>query len=207
MRYVFFAATRRFSQSPPRPTSTGRALERRAGRSLSIVEPAAARAAERSQRRSSKMPVDVAKAKSSPPTRSEGSWKKDDVILYHLGVGAGLERPTDAKELEYTYEKNLKTLPSFGVIPVFGSMFGMAGTGGVDINWALVLHGEQDIEIHRPIPTEATVENEARVADIFDKGKAALIIMEVKTREKGGEPLFTNRFSIFARGEGGFGGD
>jgi acyl dehydratase len=153
------------------------------------------------------MPVDVAKAKSAPPIRSEGSWKKDDVILYHLGLGAGLEKPTDEKELEYTFEKNLKTLPSFGVVPVFSSMFGMAGAGGIDINWALVLHGEQDIEIHRPIPTEAAVESEARVADIFDKGKAALIIMEVKTREKGGEPLFTNRFSIFARGEGGFGGD
>jgi acyl dehydratase len=153
------------------------------------------------------MPVDVAKAKSAPPTKSEGSWNKNDVILYHLGIGAGLERPTDAKELEYTYEKNLKALPSFAVVPVFSSMFGMAGSGGVDINWALVLHGEQDIEIHRPIPIEAAVESEARVADVFDKGKAALIIMEVKTKEKGGAPLFTNRFSIFARGEGGFGGE
>ncbi len=153
------------------------------------------------------MPIDVAKAKSAEPSRSTGAWQKDDVILYHLGVGAGLERPTDPKELEYTYEKSLKTLPSFGVIPVFGSMFGMAGVPGIDINWALVLHGEQDIQVHRPIPTEAEIENEGRVADIFDKGKAALIVLEVETREKGGAPLFTNRFSIFARGEGGFGGE
>ena len=39
------------------------------------------------------MPVDVAKAKSAPPTKSEGSWKKNDVILYHLGIGAGMGAP------------------------------------------------------------------------------------------------------------------
>ncbi len=70
-----------------------------------------------------------------------------------------------------------------------------------------MLHGEQDIEIHRPIPTSAEVENETRLAGIYDKGKAALIVLEVATKLKGGEPLFTNRFSIFARGEGGFGGE
>lgn len=51
------------------------------------------------------------------------------------------------------------------------------------------------------------MESEARVAGIYDKGKAALIVMDVDTKEKGGAPLFTNRFTIFARGEGGFGGE
>ncbi|MGH7804427.1 MAG: MaoC/PaaZ C-terminal domain-containing protein, partial [Candidatus Binatia bacterium] len=108
---------------------------------------------------------------------------------------------------EYTYEGNLKVLPSFGVVPVFGALGSLAGIPGVESNFALVLHGEQDIEIHRPIPTSAEVENETRLAGIYDKGKAALIVLEVATKLKGGEPLFTNRFSIFARGEGGFGGE
>jgi len=154
------------------------------------------------------MPIDVAKAKGATTPESQGSWGPDDVILYHLGIGAGLEKPTDPKELEYTYEQKLKALPSFGVIPVFDSFLaGMGGLPGVSINVALVLHGEQDIEIHKPIPTKAEVVSQGRVADIFDKGKAALMILEVETREKGGDKLFTNRFSIFARGEGGFGGD
>lgn len=154
------------------------------------------------------MPIDKDKAMAATFTSAEGSWNQDDVILYHLGLGAGLDKPTDAKELEYTYEKNLKALPSFGVIPVFDALGkGMGGTPGIEVNFALVLHGEQDIEIHRPIPVAAQVVNQPRIAGIYDKGKAALIIMEVETSEKGGDKLFTNRFSIFARGEGGFGGD
>jgi len=154
------------------------------------------------------MPIDKDKAMAATFTPAEGSWKQDDVILYHLGLGAGLEKPTDAKELEYTYEKNLKALPSFGVVPVFDALGkGMGGTPGIEVNFALVLHGEQDIEIHKPIPVAAQVVNQPRIAGIYDKGKAALIIMEVTTSEKSGDKLFTNRFSIFARGEGGFGGD
>jgi len=71
----------------------------------------------------------------------------------------------------------------------------------------MLLHGEQDIEIHQPIPTEATVTNSGHVAGIYDKGKAALVVLEVKTRDEAGKPLFTNRLSLFLRGEGGFGGE
>lgn len=153
------------------------------------------------------MPIDLEKAKDAEITPTEGSWSPDDVILYHLGVGAGMEKPTDSKELEYTYERYLKTLPSFGVIPVFGSLGALSTIPGIDINFALVLHGEQEIRIHKPIPVEAEIESKGHVAGIYDKGKAALIVLEVETSEKGGDKLFTNRFSIFARGEGGFGGD
>jgi acyl dehydratase len=153
------------------------------------------------------MPIDLEKARGAKLAPSQGEWNADQVILYHLGIGAGAGKATDAKELEYTYEKNLKVLPSFGVIPVFGAVGGMAAVPGIQINFALVLHGEQDIEIHRPIPTHAKIESNGRIAGIYDKGKAALVVVEVETREKGGAPLFTNRFSIFARGEGGFGGE
>ena len=153
------------------------------------------------------MPIDLEKAQGAALAPAEGVWTPDDVILYHLGIGAGLKAPTDPKELEYTYEKNLKVLPSFGVTPVFGAIAGMAQVPGIQINFALVLHGEQEIVIHRPLPTHAEIESTGRIAGIYDKRKAALIVVETETREKGGEPLFTNRFSIFARGEGGFGGE
>ena len=152
------------------------------------------------------MPVDPAKAVGCVLPESKGEWSQDDVILYHLGVGAGVPA-TDPNELTYTYEGNLKVLPSYGVIPVSGALGSMAGIPGVDINFAMVLHGEQDLEIRKTIPTQARVVHKSRVADIFDKGKAALIILEVETAEEGGETLFVNRFSIFARGEGGFGGE
>ena len=153
------------------------------------------------------MPIDLEKARGAKIASTTGEWGQDQVILYHLGIGAGCGAPTDPKELEYTYEKNLKVLPSYGVIPVFGAVGGMAGVPGIQINFALVLHGEQDIEIHRPIPVRAKIESTGQIAGIYDKGKAALIVIEVETKEAGGAKLFTNRFSIFARGEGGFGGE
>ncbi len=153
------------------------------------------------------MPIDVQKALGAKLPATTGAWNADQVILYHLGIGAGMNKPTDRKELEYTYERYLKVLPSFAVIPVFGALGGMNNIPGININLAMVLHGEQEISLHRPLPTSAAIQNEARVAGIYDKGKAALIVLEVATREQNGEPLFTNRFTIFARGEGGFGGD
>jgi acyl dehydratase len=153
------------------------------------------------------MPIDLEKALKAQLPDAEASWDHDRVILYHLGIGAGA-KATDPNELEYCYERKLKVLPSFGVIPVFSALGSIAAIPGVQINFALVLHGEQDIEIHKPLPPMAKVKSSVRVAGIYDKGKAALIVLEVATRAaESGDPLFTNRFSIFARGEGGFGGE
>ena len=77
----------------------------------------------------------------------------------------------------------------------------------MDFDRALMLHGEQEITVHRPVPAEAAVSSDARVAAIYDKGKAALAVIEVETSDESGIPLFTSRFSMFLRGEGGFGGD
>lgn len=152
------------------------------------------------------MPIDLKRAVGAEFPEVSAEWGADQVILYHLGLGAGLRAPTDPAELAYTYEKALKVLPSYAVVPVFGALAGLAGVDGVSINFALVLHGEQDIVIHRPIPTAARIVSKGRIADVYDKGKAALILIEVES-SCDGEPLFTNRFSVFARGEGGFGGE
>jgi hypothetical protein len=60
------------------------------------------------------MPIDPAKALGAEISGGSFSWDRDRVILYHLGLGAG-SLPLDPGELEYTYEKHLKVLPSFGV--------------------------------------------------------------------------------------------
>jgi hypothetical protein len=162
------------------------------------------------------MPVDREKALGASLGETEGSYETDDVILYHLGIGAGFQA-TDPRELEYTYEKNLKVLPSFGVVAAssFSSRVRQSGDGGdmglgkmpgLEFNPAMLLHGEQDIEIHKPLPTAASFKTQGRIADVFDKGKAALVIIENESRDESGEPLFTIRMSLFLRGEGGFGG-
>jgi len=151
------------------------------------------------------MPIEPEKALGAEFPEAQGSWDVDDVILYHLGVGAGVP-PTEPGELEYTYEQNLKVLPSFGVIPVFGALGGLFSVPGLSFNPVMLLHGEQDIEIARPIPTQAKVTSAGRIANIYDKGKGAVVVIETTTTDDQG-PLFTNRFSVFLRGEGGFGGD
>ncbi len=152
------------------------------------------------------MPIDPSKALGAELGSGSYEWDRDQVILYHLGLGAGVPAP-DPGELAYCYEKNLKVLPSYGVIPVFGALVGLGAVPGLEFNFAMLLHGEQDLEVHQPIPPEAKVMSEGAVKEIWDKGKAALVVLEVATSDESGAPLFTNRFSLFLRGEGGFGGD
>jgi acyl dehydratase len=153
------------------------------------------------------MPIDPDKARGARLPDSESAYTQEQVILYHLGLGAG-ENATDPKELEYTYEKNLKVLPSFAVIPAFGSMGGIGNIPGLQFNLAMLLHGEQEIILHEPLPTAAKLVTGAHIPEIYDKGKAALVILESEAKDaESGKPLFTNRFSLFIRGEGGFGGD
>jgi acyl dehydratase len=126
-------------------------------------------------------------------------YSEKDVILYALGVGAGRE------ELQFVYEQDLKTLPTFAVVPAFPALFAMGAA--MEVNPMMVLHGEQRIELHAPIPTSGKLTTTPTVAAIYDKVKGALVVIETETVDAKGKLLFKNVFGAFARGEGGFGGD
>ena len=143
--------------------------------------------------------------KSLPPLEAE--WAPDDVILYHLALGAG-NPPTSSSELGYTYESDLKVLPSFAVVSALESLSGLFSVPGLDINPAMILHGEQSLSVSKPLTIEARVTHQPRIAAIYDKGKGALIDLQIETTEKAsGEPVTMSRWGIFLRGAGGFGGD
>ena len=75
-----------------------------------------------------------------------------------------------------------------------------------EINWAMLVHGEQSIEVFGPIPADGTVESTTRIVGIYDKGSGALAVMETESKYKdSGKPAFNTRFGAFIRGEGGFG--
>lgn len=155
------------------------------------------------------MPIDVKKVLGAKLDDTRGEWSDKDVILYALGVGVGVGvSPVDPVVLQYTYENGLKALPTFGVVPVFSCLTTTLGIPGFDVNPMMILHGEQYLEVLcDEIPTRAKIVNSAKVSAIYDKGKGALVTVDTLTKTEDGKPLFKNVFSIFARGEGGFGGE
>ncbi len=152
------------------------------------------------------MPVDPDRAIGFELPEVSASWDADDVILYHLGLGAG-SPPVAEAELQYCYEGDLKVLPTFGVIPAQAGLAGIMSIPGLEFNPALLLHGEQDLQVMQALPTRARVVTTGRVADLYDKGKAAVVVLETETKTTDGTMLAVNRWSMFLRGEGGFGGD
>lgn len=125
-----------------------------------------------------------------------------DVVLYHLGIGAG---PDD---LDLVYEGvrgGLKVCPTFAVIPSFPAM--MKALSRFEVPLESILHGEETIFIEKPIPPRGKLSTTARVPALYDKGKAALLVVETESADEEGEILFRTRASVFCRGLGGFGGD
>ena len=155
------------------------------------------------------MPVDLKQALGAALPAMPFQWNEDTLILYALGAGVGVNADqTSPAVLQYTYEQGLKALPTFGVIPSFPALFNMGSIPGLSFNPMLVLHGEQYLEVvERPIPTSAKVSTGGKVKAIYDKGKGALLVLDLVTTREDGAVLFRNEFGAFMRGEGGFGGE
>ena len=152
---------------------------------------------------------DAVGAESQP---RESSWGSKDCLLYALGVGAGASDPTGF-ELEFTTENSAnvtqRALPTMAVV-LGGGASGpdspLAKLG--DVDYTKMVHGEQGITLHKPLPVEATVRATSKISAIHDKGKAALVVLESTAIDVTDEqPMFTNTSKLFFRGEGGWGGD
>ncbi|HJR56049.1 MAG TPA: MaoC/PaaZ C-terminal domain-containing protein [Rhizomicrobium sp.] len=157
------------------------------------------------------MPIDYDDMMQSGATGLAVRYDEKDVMLYALGVGFGRD-PLDANELPFVYENAGLKVP-----PTFASVIGRGEAPPErqrmpqksSINFMMVVDGERRITIHKPLPAAAEILADERYLDILDKGegKGAVLIQERVAREaKSGEKLFTIVSSIFARGDGGFGG-
>jgi acyl dehydratase len=167
------------------------------------------------------MPIyypDILDQKTEPRTFTYGD---KDVMLYALGIGMGRD-PLDERELPFVYEKDLKVVPTAAT--VLASGMGRAARAAApgeqkpgeqkpghrqsQINFLMVVHGEQKVELHRPLPTYGTFTAESRTIGAFDKGKdkGAVIYNETVWTDEKGEKVATLTGSTFARGDGGFGG-
>ncbi len=157
------------------------------------------------------MAIDYDDMMQSGATGLAARYDEKDVMLYALGVGMGRD-PLDEKELPFVYENN-----GLKVIPTFASVIGRGEAPPErqrmpqksQINFALVVDGERRITFHKPLPPKCEVVSDERMLAVLDKGegKGAVLVQERVTREAGsGDKLFTIVSSIFARGDGGFGG-
>jgi len=137
------------------------------------------------------------------------TYTEKDVALYALSVGICSKDPLDSSQLQFVYENHtpFRVLPTMGVVFPAAVLTQIVSTPGLSFNPMMLLHGEQYLEIRRPIPTSGTLTTSAHLSNIFDKGKGALVLVDAVTKDEAGREIVFNQFSLFIRGIGGFGGD
>lgn len=137
----------------------------------------------------------------------EHTYTDRDTMLYALGLGFG-EDPLDEKELAYVYEDDLIAAPSMAVILGYPGFWLKDPKTGID--WKKVLHGEQWLEVFKPLPVAGTVIGRTSIEQISDKGKgkgAVIYISRDIIDAASNEVLARVKMSTFCRGDGGFGGE
>ena len=131
------------------------------------------------------------------------NWTSKDALLYAVGVGAGTD------ELQFTTENTRgarqQVLPTFAVI-IGGGGAPMGKIG--EFNPAMLVHGEQGIELFDEIPVDGEIASTGEIKAIWDKGGAAVVEMASESIDvKTGKTLLRTTSSMFIRGEGGWGGE
>lgn len=153
------------------------------------------------------MSLDYQLVKNWPLEKASQQYTAKDAIIYALGVGAAMENPLPADDLKFVYERKLAVLPTFATLLAGNpDWIGDPRTG---INVSQVLHGEQFLTIHRPLPAEGAVYGIEAVDEIYDKGasKGAVMYISRKIYDACNDDLLaTTGYAIFMRGNGGFGG-
>ena len=132
------------------------------------------------------------------PIVFEYNWK--DIVLYNIGVGAGV------KDLALVYENapdGLKVLPSFCVVAAIKAFPRL----GDHLEWSRMLHGEQVIRLFQPLAPQGRIIQVGEVLNIYDKGKGAVYRIRIKGRTEDKRDLYEAEWSIFYVGGGGFGGE
>ncbi|QLY31477.1 MaoC family dehydratase N-terminal domain-containing protein [Nocardia huaxiensis] len=154
------------------------------------------------------MPIDPNIALGAQLESIDFAWTPTDVQHYNLALGAGA-RWTDPAELRYLDDRAPQVLPTFATVAPFfhETEPPKVQFPGIDIDLAKVVHGSQEVVVHQPIPASGKATFERRISELWDKGSAAVIWQEHTATSSDGELLWTARSSIFAKGEGGFGGD
>jgi len=130
-----------------------------------------------------------------------------DAVFYALSVGFGQD-PLDLRQLDFVdAHRRLRAVPTQSVVLGHPGFWMANPKTGIDA--VRVVHGEQRIVMHRPLPVDGEVVGKTRVTGLVDKGpgRGALMYSQKDVRDtKTGDLLATTRSTTFLRGDGGFGG-
>jgi acyl dehydratase len=138
--------------------------------------------------------------------RNESTYRIEDSILYALGLGFGAD-PTDMDQLRFVYEQNIQTLPTMSLVLGYPGFWLKEPT--YQVEWQKVLHAEEKLVIHHPLPPAGMMIGETFVDEIVDRGpdKGAFIYTRKEVRAESDGKLFATVYSnTLARGDGGCGG-
>lgn len=154
------------------------------------------------------MPINLDVALGAELEPVDFSWTSSDVQLYQLALGAGRD-PMDAHELRYLTDGTPQVLPTFSSVAASFHMTEPPKVSfpGIEIELSRVLHASEAVSVPAPLPPSGSARATTRITEIWDKGKAAVIWNETTVTDTAGAVLWRTKRSIFARGEGGFGGD
>ena len=154
--------------------------------------------------------ADVEEELNHTPEEIPGSYTDRDALLYAVAIGMSRD-PYDAKELQYTCETvGNRVVPTAATVLTKPSRRPSGDRQPLmsKINFALMLHGEQRLTVHQPLPQAAETLISNGTKGVYDKGegKGALIVNETNVKLADGSPLYTVSSTLFCRGDGGFGG-
>lgn len=152
------------------------------------------------------MPLDPARLSALPFQPVVQEYGQRETILYGLGIGLGLD-PTDERQLRHVVETDLQAVPTMAAVLGYPGFWLRDMDTGVD--WTRLVHGEQYLRLHRPLPPEGKVVAMTRVVGALDKGegKGALVYAERAIRDAAtDEPVATIMQVYFCRADGGFAG-
>lgn len=121
------------------------------------------------------------------------SYDETAAILYALAVGAA------ATDLELVYERDLRVLPTYACALGLWAVEAAGRLGAYDPKRSL--HASQRLVVHGPLSVHGSIEMHAKISNVYDKGKAALVEIEVTSS------AFSATYNIFLPGLGGFGGE
>ncbi|HEU4360346.1 MAG TPA: MaoC/PaaZ C-terminal domain-containing protein [Mycobacterium sp.] len=154
------------------------------------------------------MPINLDLALGAEFGTHEFSWAATNIQLYNLALGAGAD-PVDPRELSYVVDHTPQVLPTFGCVAASFNEIEPPKVSwpGVQIDLAKILHASEQVNVPAPLPPSGSARAVSRIVEVWDKGKAAVVVLETSVTGIDGAPLWTQRRSIFARGEGGFGGE